>query len=69
MVNGEARVLLQNCLTAVKQNVDMRNPSAKPVSVFFFQPMQPSGCSGHPNVQEHAVMAEELLPFFKQLLQ
>ena len=69
MVNGDARELLQNCLTAVKQNVDARNPSDKPVSVFFFKPMQASGCSGHPNVQEHAVLAEELLPFFKQLLQ
>lgn len=68
MVSGEARALLQNCLTAVKANVDQLNPSAKPVSVFFFKPMRAKGCSGHPNVEDHGVMAEELLPFFKSLL-
>jgi hypothetical protein len=30
--------------------------------------MQASGCSGHPSVAEHAVLAEELIPFFKKLL-
>ncbi|HEU4903682.1 MAG TPA: GDSL-type esterase/lipase family protein, partial [Flavisolibacter sp.] len=68
MVNGDARALLQNCLTAVKAGVDRQNPSAKPVAVFFFKPMQAKGCTGHPNVADHGVMAEELLPFFKSLL-
>lgn len=68
MVHGEARTLLQNCLSAVRQKVDALNPRSRPVSVYFFKPMQASGCSGHPSVQEHALLAEELLPFFKQLL-
>jgi hypothetical protein len=68
MVNGDARTLLQNCLTAVKINVDRQNPSAKPVAVFFFKPMQARGCSGHPNVEDHGIMADELLPFFRSLL-
>lgn len=69
MVNGESGGLLQNCLTAVKGRVDALYTSAKPVSVFFFQPMKARGCSGHPNVEDHAIMAEQAIPFFRGLLQ
>ncbi|WP_121357367.1 SGNH/GDSL hydrolase family protein [Flavisolibacter nicotianae] len=69
MVNGDARILLQNCLAAVKGRIDALYPSAKPVAVFFFQPMRARGCSGHPNVEDHGIMAAELIPFFKNLLQ
>jgi hypothetical protein len=69
MLNGAARLKLQNCLTAVKANVDLLHPSDKQVAIFFFQPMQPRGCSGHPNVEDHAILANELVPFFKNLLQ
>ena len=69
MLNGEKRTLLQNCITAVKHAIDRGYPSGKPVALHFFKPMQASGCTGHPGVKEHGLMAEELLPFFKQLLQ
>ncbi|MGN6214705.1 GDSL-type esterase/lipase family protein [Parafilimonas sp.] len=68
MVNGDNRILLQNCLTAIKNNVDVLYPKDKAVQLFFFQPMQAHGCAGHPNVEEHAVLANELFPFFKKLL-
>lgn len=68
MLNGDVRILLQNCLTAVKQNIDSLYPSAKPVALYFFQPMQPHGCTGHPSVEDHALLAKELEPFFKNLL-
>ena len=68
MMNGEARTLLQNCLTAVKATVDSAHPSAKPIAVFFFQPMLARGCSGHPNVEDHGIMAEQLIPFFRSML-
>lgn len=68
MVNGEKREILQHCLTAVEQNINQLYPSDKKVAVFFFEPMQATGCSGHPSVAEHEVLAEELLPFFKGLL-
>jgi len=69
MMNGRTRMLLQNCLTTVKQNIDSLFPTAKPVALHFFKPMQARGCTGHPNVEDHAIMAEELVPFFKRLLQ
>jgi hypothetical protein len=68
MVKGAKARLFENCLTAVKRNIDGQYPSAKPVAVFFFPPMEARGCSGHPSVEDHAIMAEELLPFFEKLL-
>jgi hypothetical protein len=68
MINGERRILLQNCLTAVKKNIDALFPAAKPVAVYFFKPMTARGCGGHPSVEDHGIMADELVPFFKSLL-
>ena len=69
IINGERRITLQNCLTAVKANVDRLYKNDKPVALYFFKPMQAHGCSGHPSVEDHAVLAAELVPFFKKLLQ
>lgn len=68
MIGGTSGLTLQNCLTAVKENVDALNPAATPVSLYFFKPMKPHGCSGHPSVEDHAVLAKELEPFFRKLL-
>ncbi|RZK31438.1 MAG: GDSL family lipase [Hymenobacter sp.] len=68
MISGKNRVLLQNCLTVVKQQTDAGYPADKPVALYFFQPMQPRGCSSHPSVEDHAILAKELEPFFQKLL-
>jgi lysophospholipase L1-like esterase len=68
MVSGNARLTLQNCLSTIKQKVDEMYPAQKPLALFFFDPMQPHGCSGHPDVADHAIMAKQLTPFFKKLL-
>ena len=39
-----------------------------PVEVFEFQKMTSEGCTGHPSVEDHAAMAEKLLPFYRELL-
>jgi Carbohydrate esterase 2 N-terminal/GDSL-like Lipase/Acylhydrolase family len=69
MINGERRILLQNCLASVKENIDILYPSDKKVALYFFKPMQARGCTGHPNLEDHALLAEELVPFFRSLLQ
>jgi len=69
MVNGGNRQTLQNCLTSVKQNIDTRQAADKPVALYFFNPMHTHGCAGHPNVEEHAILANELIPFFKKFLE
>ena len=68
MINGSNRLLFQNCLTAVKENIDALYPKDKPVALFFFEPMKAGGCSGHPSIEDHAILAQELQPFFKNLL-
>ncbi|HEY4061174.1 MAG TPA: GDSL-type esterase/lipase family protein [Puia sp.] len=68
MIHGEDRLLLQRCLEAVKKKIDGLYPSGKRVAVFFFPPMNPRGCGFHPSVEDHAILAEELEPFFKKLL-
>jgi len=68
MVHNKDREKLQNCLLAVKKNIDTLYPNDKPVALYFFKPMQARGCTGHPNVEDHAILAEELTPFFKGLI-
>lgn len=68
MINGDRRTQLQNCLTAVKTSIDSLNPPDKQVALYFFEPMNARGCSGHPNVEDHGILAGELTPFFKKLL-
>ncbi len=68
MINGSDRILLQNCLAAIKQNIDARYPNDKAVALFFFKPMHGGGCGGHPSVEDHAILAQQLIPFFKDLL-
>lgn len=68
MVSGDRNLLLQNCLEAVKMNIDHAHPADKPVALFFFKPMNPGGCSYHPSVEDHAVLADELFPFLNNLL-
>ena len=68
MLNGKPRTTLQNCLTVIKQKTDASYPADKPVAVYFFQPMQARGCNGHPNVEDHAILATELTLFFQKLL-
>jgi hypothetical protein len=68
MLNGNKRELLQRCLTAVKTNIDKSYHSGKRVALYFFKPMHARGCGGHPNLEDHAILAEELTPFFKGLL-
>ncbi len=69
MVHGSNAVLLQNCLSTVKREIERLQPGDKSVALYFFKPMQARGCTGHPSVEDHAILAEELLPFFRQLLQ
>jgi lysophospholipase L1-like esterase len=68
MVGGAEGELLKHCLTAVKTAVDAQYPSGKPIALFFFAPMQPRGCFWHPSVEDHAILAAELEPFFRKLL-
>ena len=67
MVNGENAVVFENCLNKINAEFDT-DTTHKPILIFKFKPMMPSGCSGHPNIEEHKIMAAEYSPFLKNLL-
>ncbi|WP_347159403.1 SGNH/GDSL hydrolase family protein [Pontibacter chitinilyticus] len=68
MLHATSKQTLEHCLTAIKQQVDAAYPSDRPVALHFFEPMQARGCAGHPSVEDHGIMAAELVPFFRDLL-
>ena len=68
ILQGEQKILLEHCLTRVKEQIDGQFPSDHRVALFFFEPFVLHGCTGHPGVDDHRVMAEALIPFFRPLL-
>jgi lysophospholipase L1-like esterase len=68
MIAGKNKTTLENSLTAIKEKIDAAYPKAKPVALHFFTSLQANGCLGHPSVEDHAVMATALEPFYKALL-
>ncbi|MGB4771376.1 MAG: GDSL-type esterase/lipase family protein [Chitinophagaceae bacterium] len=68
MVIGENRELLQRCLAQVKNAIDLQYPAEPQVVIYFFKPMKARGCTGHPNVDDHAILADELIDVFRPLI-
>ena len=64
MLSGKKEVMLMECLLEVKEYFsENRN-----ISIYEFKSFIPSGCSSHPDVNEHKIMAEQLEPFLKRLM-
>ena len=58
MLNGSKRELLQHCLTAVKnQVIDRIYPTVNPLLFIFSNPCRHGVAAGHPNVEDHAILA------------
>jgi lysophospholipase L1-like esterase len=68
MIGGLPGQTLDQCILSVKQKVDALYPSDYPVATYFFKPVQAHGCTGHPSIEDHEILATELLPFFRKLL-
>ncbi|MBL6447923.1 hypothetical protein JMN32_16525 [Fulvivirga sp. 29W222] len=63
MVSGTKGDTLIACLKKVKENI-----GTETVSIFEFDEVPPTGCSWHPSISEHKQMAEQLEPFFRDIL-
>lgn len=63
MVGEQEKVFLNKALQAIKQHFDDRT-----VHVFTFTEITPNGCGYHPDIYDHEEMSEQLIPFFKNLL-
>lgn len=68
MVQGDSKIVFEKCLMDIKQQVDALYPAESQVVFFLFDQLNPNGCSGHPSVEDHDIMARKLIPFFKALL-
>jgi len=68
MIGYTWNTILQHCLISIKKQIDIIYPNDKQVATFFFKAMDLHGCSGHPSVADHQILAEELKPFFEGLL-
>lgn len=67
MINGQNATVFEDCLNKVKAAF-AGDKTHKPIVIFKFKPMTPKGCSGHPDVADHKVLANEYGPFLKMLL-
>lgn len=65
MISSENNELLLSCLEKVKAQFE----NTHTVAIFKFKPMQPQGCDAHPDLKDHKIMAEQLIPFYADLLQ
>jgi lysophospholipase L1-like esterase len=67
MVSGNRNIQLVTCLKKVIQAFE-NDTSHKPIALFEFQPMTPKGCGYHPDITDDKIMADQLIPYFKKLL-
>nr|WP_198999979.1 SGNH/GDSL hydrolase family protein [Flavobacterium sp. ASV13] len=67
MVKGQNAIVFEDCLDKVKAAF-AKDKTHKTILIFKFKPMTPKGCSGHPDVADHKVLADEYAPFLKKLL-
>jgi lysophospholipase L1-like esterase len=68
MISGDSGKLLEDCLQSIKKEIDLLYPSGKRVKTFFFAPVVAHGCTGHPSVEDHLILAQQLKPFYEGLL-
>ena len=68
MVTGERGQILTECIKKVQTSVNGEMSEKKPIKVFEFKAVPATGCTGHPTKEEHALMAQQLLPFMQGVL-
>jgi len=68
MLSGEKAKSLFSCLQRISGEIAKSYPTKASIEIFQFKPMVPKGCSYHPDKNDHEILANELIPFFKQVL-
>ena len=63
MLGEEEGQKLVKILKEIKEELE-----DQPIEVFEFEAMAPQGCSNHPSVDDHELMAEKLIPFYRKML-
>lgn len=66
MLSGDKSELLLKCLNNVKNHFS--RTKYKPIAIFSFDGIVPHGCDYHPDIDDHMQMADQLIPFYQELL-
>lgn len=67
MVTGSKAETFTKCLNRVRDAVNAEK-GHKPVTVFNFTAVTPHGCGFHPEIEDDKLMASQLAPYLKTLL-
>ena len=68
MVEGEKADVFKNCLRDVKNHFDRAEPQKKQIAVYSFQGPVPHGCDYHPDKDDQRNMADQLVPFYSEVM-
>lgn len=66
MIQGENNEVLVNCLEKVQSY--FKKNMQKEIAVFQFDTLYVNGCNYHPSVEENEIMAQQLVPFYQEIL-
>jgi hypothetical protein len=66
MADASLTNFLKSCLTGIVNHFNTDGDNK--VTNFFFSQSYNSGCGGHPDINEHQIISDELEPFLKQTL-
>jgi lysophospholipase L1-like esterase len=69
MLSGQKAAMLLACLQSIKARISQQYPEKRTIEIFQFKPMVPKGCDYHPDINDHETMANEVIPFFRKLLE
>ena len=67
MVSGVKNITFVRCLKRIIQSFD-GDKTHKAIALFEFKPMTPHGCGGHPDINDHKLMAHQMKSFFKKII-
>ena len=67
MVTGPNAEIFSKCLAKIKDTINAK-AGHKPVTVFSFSAVTPHGCGFHPEIKDDKLMAAQLAPYLKTLL-
>lgn len=68
MLSGEKADLLYRLLVKIAGQTNQSYPDRKEAVVFQFEPMKPGGCDAHPSVDDHRIIAFQLVSFLNRYI-
>jgi hypothetical protein len=68
MITDSRSEMLFMCLQSVKAKATLQYLGSKGIDLFRFAEVPSTGCSGHPTIEEHKMMASQLIPFLRQVI-